>query len=419
MIEVTNNRSADAGILGFTYQFLQTALKILEADDLDTLFTVEGIEDLDISTVKDEELIQYKYHDAQKFTLSSIQKPIALMFKHFIENYSGEEEWNVKYTLFCYFGQNKSELQTSSNLITTSIELNAVLNYAEAKKILNEAKWSRELEDTFLKHLNFSKANSFEEANVRLINTLKTEFNVSETEVKVGYFSNAIYYVNQLAINKDVNLRKITKKKFVDYLSTNFMKTEFAIIKRIYGKDRYITDLKQYLAAKNIKPNTKLHIFHFPKITSYSSRFILDLVSRFSIKGKMHDTKPITLIFNSDNNQMKNLKKDLSKNTVSENLDLIFNDGNEEFFFNYRYFNNPPLISLQKNGQRIESMSYNYRLISFSTYQLNQKHILFDNPIHIFFDDIHEKYDLDEYSFSNKIIINDLEENDILRLFGS
>lgn len=418
MIELSSKRSAEAGILGFTYQFLQTAIKILEAKDLDTSFTIEGIEDLDITTVKDEELVQYKYHKAKKFTPSAIQKPIALMFKHFVENYSKGDEWKIKYTLFCFFGLSESELQTSPNLITTTTELNKILNYTEAQSILKKTEWSAELEELFLKYLVFSIADRFDEAYEKLINIIQKVFQVSEVEGKVGYFSNAIFYINKLAIQKDIDARKITKREFIDYLTINFMKNEAAIIQRLYGKDEYIAILKKYLSIKNIKPNTTMHIFYLPAITSQTSRFIIDIVKKFFVPGKRNDVKPITLIINSDEEQIKNLKRDLSKITVLENLDLVFNDGDEEFYFNHRYFNKAPLITLQGNRQKIECMSYNYKLISFKTYKLNQQNILFDNPLHIFVDNVDEYYYLDNYSILNKIIINNLEEKEVLGLFG-
>ncbi|MGE7948173.1 hypothetical protein [Lysinibacillus sp. NPDC093688] len=415
---MSSNRSAEAGILGFTYQFLQTAVKILEAKDVDTSFTIEGIEDLDITTVKEEELVQYKYHEAKKYTPSAIQKPIALMFKHFIENYSKEEEWKIKYTLFCFFGLSEPELQTCPNLITTTTELNKILNYTEAQDILKETKWSEELEEMFLKYLFFSKADRFDEAYEKLINVIQGVFQVSEVESKVGYFSNAIFYINKLAIQKDIDSRKITKREFVDYLTINFWENEAEIIQRLYGKEEYIATLKKYLTIKNVKPNTTVHIFYLPKITSQTPRFIIDLVKNFFVPDKRNDVKPITLIINSDEEQIKNLKRDLSKITVIENLDLVFNDGDEEFYFNHRYFNKLPLITLQGNRQKIESMSYNYKLISFKTYKLNQQNILFDHPLHIFISNVEEYSFLGNYSIMNKIIINNLEEKEILRLFG-
>lgn len=414
-----SNRSAEAGILGFTYQFLQTTIKILEAKDIDTSFIIEGVEDLDVFTGKEKELVQYKYHEAKKYTPSAVQKPIALMFKHFTENYIKEEEWKINYTLFCFFGLGEPKLKNSSKLITTTAELNKILQYTEAQSILKETSWSEDLEEEFLKYLMFSKADKFDDAYKKLIDIIQNVFQVSEIESKVGYFSNAIFYINKLAIQKDINFRKITKREFVDYLTTNSLTNEAEIIQRLYGKEEYIANLKKYLTQKNVKPNNTVHIFYLSSITLHTPRFIIDLVKKFFVAGKRNDVKPITLIINSDEEeQVKNLKKELSKITVLEGHDLVFNDGDEEFYFNHKYFNKSPLMTLQGNRQKIESVSFNYKLISFKTYKLNQKDIVFDYPLHIFINEEDEYSSLENYSLINKLNICNLNEREILQLFG-
>lgn len=416
---MSNNRSAEAGILGFTYQFLQTTIKILEAKDIDTSFIIEGVEDLDVFTGREEELVQYKYHEAKKYTPSAIQKPIALMFKHFIENYASEEEWVTSYTLFCYFGLGEPKLKKSSQLITTTAELNKILQYTEAQSILKKTSWSDDLEEKFLTYLVFSEADKFDDAYKKLIDIIQDVFQVSEIESKVGYFSNAIFYINKLAVQKNIEFRKITKREFIDYLTTNSLANEAEIIQRLYGKDEYIANLKKYLTLKNVKPNNTAHVFYLSSITIHTPRFIIDLVNKFFVTGKKNDVKPITLIINSDEEeQVKTLKKELSRITVLENRDLIFNDGDEEFYFNYRYFNKYPLMTLQRNRQKIENMSYNYKIISYKTYKLNQRNIAFDYPLHIFINGEEEYSSLENYSSMNKLNISNLEEREILQLFG-
>lgn len=412
---LSTNRSAEAGILGFTYQFLQTAIKILETDDLDTSFTIEGIEDLDILTAKEEELVQYKYHEAKKYTPSQIQKPIALMFKHFIDNYREDKEWKIKYTLFSYFGLSESE---PSMHIKTTEDLNKILNYSEAKEILEDKTWTTESEEKFLENLIITKADKFEDAYRKLIGLIVNTFNVSEIESEVGYLTNAIFCINKLAIIKDINSRKITKRQYVDYLLKNSRRNEAAIIERLYGKAKYISTIKGYLRIKNVKPNTKSHIFYLASINHNTSRFILDLVKKFFVPGKKKDIKPITLVINSEETRLKKLKEELSRITVTENLNLIFNDGDEDYYFNDVFFNSPPFIILQRNMQKIESMSYNYKLISYKTYESCQEKIIFDNPIHIFIDDSEAYSSLKNYSTMDKVILNNLNEQDILQIFG-
>jgi len=81
-----SNRSAEASIKGYNYQFLHTVKDILEnkSDTYENI--IEGIEDLDIVKENSRDLIQYKYHEEQSYQNSRVAKPIALMFNYFINN---------------------------------------------------------------------------------------------------------------------------------------------------------------------------------------------------------------------------------------------------------------------------------------------------------------------------------------------
>lgn len=411
-------RSAEAGILGFTYQFIQTATKILKASSLDALFTVEGIEDLDISTAKESELIQYKYHEQQKYTLSSIQKPIALMFKHFIKNQSKSSDDKVKYTLFCYFGI-KEEGEDQSNLISSVEELEKILKFKKASEILKGIEWDKKsgLEEEFLSLLSFANANDFETAYEELIQTLSQEFSVTIIESKVRYFSNAVFLINNLAIKKDIQHRKITKRDFIDLLNSDSTIAETAIIERLYGRNEYINNLKQYLEINNVKPNTKNHIFFLTLNLSKTPRLIVDLAQKFVEKDRPNDYKPITVVVDAKLEEMHSLKKEVSELTVREKLNLIFNDGNEDYYFNPQYFNKK-IIAQLKGNRRIQNVSYNYKLISFNNFIRYQDEILYESPFYVLADNSINYQQIKHYSKLNKIVGSSLNDKELLTLFG-
>jgi len=247
-------RSADAGILGFTYQFLQTAIKILSLDESDASFIIEGIEDLDISTSEEDLLVQYKYHEGQAFTLSSIDKPIALMFKHFIDD---EQETPNFYVLFSYFGvKRENESSKDKITITGKDELKTLLSYSNAGKILLDLEWTDTNLEEFLKILRFEEAENFDAAKDKLLALIKENFGVSELEGQALYFANAIYFINQLATKKNILERKISKQQFIDFLSSNSQTVQYEIIHRLYGQKEYLMRLKRYINSKNIKNNT-------------------------------------------------------------------------------------------------------------------------------------------------------------------
>ena len=411
-------RSAEAGILGFTYQFIQTATKILKASSLDALFTVEGIEDLDISTAKESELIQYKYHEQQKYIPSSIQKPIALMFKHFVENHLKSSDDKVKYTLFCYFGI-REEGEDQSNLISSVEELKKILKLKKASEILKGIEWDKKsgLEEEFLSLLSFANANDFETAYEELIQTLSQEFSVTIIESKVRYFSNAVFHINNLAIKKDIQHRKITKRDFIDLLNSDSKNAETAIIERLYGRNEYINNLKQYLEINNVKPNTKNHIFFLTLNLSKTPRLIVDLAQKFVEKDRPNDHKPITVVVDAKLEEMHLLKKEVSELTVREKLNLIFNDGNEDYYFNPQYFNKK-IIAQLKGNRRIQNVSYNYKLISFNNFIRYQDDILYESPFYVFADNSINYEQIKHYSKLNKIVGSSLNDKELLTLFG-
>lgn len=94
------SRSADYTIQGFLYQFNKTLIEILKAPD-DAEIHIEGIiEDIEIQTPTTLEAIQCKYHETQeKFTLSTVYKPLLQMMQHFHLN----NNQIIKYKLFCHF----------------------------------------------------------------------------------------------------------------------------------------------------------------------------------------------------------------------------------------------------------------------------------------------------------------------------
>ncbi|WP_257219545.1 MULTISPECIES: hypothetical protein [unclassified Acinetobacter] len=74
------NRQAIDTIRGYLYQFDNTILQILNHEDENASFTVEGIEDIDIEQIGCETVaIQCKYYEKSDFTPSKIKEAIVWM----------------------------------------------------------------------------------------------------------------------------------------------------------------------------------------------------------------------------------------------------------------------------------------------------------------------------------------------------
>lgn len=99
------NRSANATIKGYFYQFDHTVVQILSASSMTAQFTVEGIEDVDIATGGESFLIQCKYYEGTDYNHSVIKDAVIQMIRHFKAN-SGQP---FRYRIYGHYsgGQDK------------------------------------------------------------------------------------------------------------------------------------------------------------------------------------------------------------------------------------------------------------------------------------------------------------------------
>ena len=116
------SRTADYSIQGFIYQFVVTFHKLLQITDSSSEITIEGpVEDIDLATPTGIEAIQCKYHETKdKFTLSSIYKPVLQMMNHYFKDSSK----NTRYRLYAHF---PNEL-VGSKKVLTSTEITQILD---------------------------------------------------------------------------------------------------------------------------------------------------------------------------------------------------------------------------------------------------------------------------------------------------
>ncbi len=403
------NRSADAAIRGYGYQFLHTVKDILENENDTNVNTIEGIEDLDIETSDKTKLIQYKYHEEQSYTNSKIAKPIALMFKHFKNN---GERYNYKLFIF---------LNDSSLPELTKDKVIEILKIQEARKILSDTDTELTLEnidyysddiERFVEYFSWRLTNKYEELEDDVVNIFETNLGISSEESKIIYLSNALKIINDLAKQQDVNSRKITKREFLSKLNSYKKRLYSAYLLREKGFNKLKTIIKQQKNAENIKPNTSTHIVYIGNDNRENIHsLMIDLVKKFCFKDKKHDYKPIVFIVKSSN--YSNFKKLLFEKVGNDNIKV--NDGTEDYFFNKTIFNNKPIIVKNRAGNKINKVEYNFKIISKDNYDRYKNDIDFANPVIFILDS--DESDL----FSNiekRFYFNQLENNQILQLIG-
>jgi hypothetical protein len=240
------SRSAESTLLGFYYQFDKTIQTILEQSDENSVITVEGIEDIDIKTATEETAIQIKYQAETDGTDSVLRKPIMLMLEHFKNNQSK----NLTYHLYGHYKDN-SKVNTTFDFI----RIQTMMVYTESKMrhdFLQEKNISQYEVNKFLKKFNFSLSKSFDGHQQETFAKIKSEMNVSTEEEVNFFYSNALKIVNDLAIQKVLKNRQITKKDFKSRIDTKDILFTLWFVK-LKGIEAYckITHRKYFKSSLN------------------------------------------------------------------------------------------------------------------------------------------------------------------------
>ncbi len=208
-----SNRSAEASIKGYNYQFLHTIKDILENESDTYENIVEGIEDLDIDNGNEKKLIQYKYHEEKSYNNSRVAKPIGLMFNHFLRPTTKA----ISYKLYIYL------IDDTLNDITDEILLE-ILKLKSATDYIDETcrrfVTNKVLVSKFNNIFTCKLTQKYDDLQNDIISSFESIVSLSNEDAKIIYFANAIKIINDLAIQSSEANRKITKRALLSELST-------------------------------------------------------------------------------------------------------------------------------------------------------------------------------------------------------
>lgn len=402
------NRSANYAIKGYIYQFYKTIEQILSSAD-NVEITVEGIEDIDLSTTNTTNLIQCKYHEARRFSPSVVYKPVGLMLKHSIEN---ESRVSI-YTIYAYFRENSPETR---DWITNNF-LQKALEHVDQKITASD----QEIE-SFKRKLQFKVGMKYKLLEEDVKTKLQSVFNCSTEDVELYYCNNAIAHIVKLATQSDINKRCIKKcdfKKAIDKKNFLFDIWQY----QLKGKKAYINTIKKQMRSTTALANTKRK---FPFISRELAKnitpemnlniFLHNLITQYNIVGKLYNSELWTVIIDGNSSLINKAKIYLIEN------EIYFNDGYESLSFCGEYFNTMPIKNKNK-GDKIKITSHHVRLISAKTFKENTRFIIDSNKQpHIFIDttrDLKENqkiFDNLNTGFYHLSALNSLEElNEILK----
>lgn len=198
-----SNRSANATILGYRYQFDYSIKQILEQTDNLSEIVLEGLEDIDILTQDITHLHQCKYYSGTEYNPSVIKDAIISMFNHFQANKGG----NFKYYLYGHFKKGADKFSSDIEYLKNRI-LNISLNEDELK----------EFHSRLTINVNAEEFTQQEQSIIRLLSDYFPVYKDAEL-IKSLYLSNSRNIIIEKSSNKDN--RNITKEQFIEQLKSS------------------------------------------------------------------------------------------------------------------------------------------------------------------------------------------------------
>lgn len=316
-----SDRTAIDTIIGYFYQFDLSISQLLSlANDNDTI-TVEGIEDIDISTATNETAIQCKYYAKTEYNHSVIAEPIRLMLNHFAEYKKGTAP-KIIYHL-------KGHYKSGHHKLITPIDLRFLkTHFLTYYRTVNNVKTKFEhhielgLNDTVLKEFLTVlvidiNADDFESQFGCLISNLKIQYSCSVFTAEHFYYNNALRVIKELSIKKQAKSRTISKIDFLNLIDTSQILFNEWFIQRKGEKAHFSNLRNEYFTSLNVSPFNRIFVFEV-KPSAYSRsdlKELLFIISKKWSKLTRREPKPFCpyiYIHNIDKKELIELKRELA-----------------------------------------------------------------------------------------------------------
>jgi len=253
-------RSANEAILGYFYQFDYSILEILNLQNDTNVITIEGVEDIDVNLNDETLAIQCKYYSESDYNHSLIGKPIRLMLNDFKKNKRDE---NFKYKLYGHYKSGQNKLKHPINIIYFKENFLTYTEKGSKKEHYNEIDITDYELKIFLKNLTIDiNALSFSEQRKKILDLITICFKCKNDDEKNNFYSNALALISDLAIKKDEQDRKITKKIFLDKINKKIVLFN-SWLKEYKGKNIFYKKIKYdyFIQDLNTSPYDRFFLF--------------------------------------------------------------------------------------------------------------------------------------------------------------
>lgn len=349
---MASDRTAGSSIKGFLYEFHKTLYDVLTSSENENI-RVNGIyEDIDIETEDGIETVQCKYHEGQTYSLSSIYKPILYILEGFRKHNTRE----IVYKLYAYF---PNQEQGIKQLKKEDIQKILSTENKELTRKIDIDKIKREVDiDIFLTKFQFEIGMEYQ----KLKEEIKCQFEqdgLNQSEVEYVFYSNAIEYIANLAIEKEETKRLVNKTTLLNYLR-NAKKVVFTKwTKEIIDRSKYLKALKETLKSELGRDVRKrMFILQHDKIDNFISeivRFINDYLNTYLRPNYRVENIPL-FCFQFDTENVNILAKLLHEKKIIANFGHISGTTNFEANLFYRE------AQIKKEGNKNNWIEFHIRV---------------------------------------------------------
>jgi len=327
------DRAAIDTIRGYFYQFDYSIISILNLKDDSDSVTIEGIEDIDISTATETTAVQCKYYEKTEYNHSVIAEPIRLMLNHF-KNVKNGTQTEIKYKLRGHYKSGHSKLVLPLSLENLKDDF---LTYSRTEKINgvdNKVKHFHHQElglsdsdlNEFIQLLEIDiYAKEFEKQFNEIIQLFKNIFSCSELTSELYFYNSSLRIIKDLSKNSNAANRKITKIDFLKRVNqSKVLFNEWYV--QLKGEKAYYLNLrKEHFGNLNILFKERFFLFEITP-SSYSrseiKALLMLLIKNYTkIINQPTPFCPYVYFEGINPSELIELKKDLIAD------DIIISDG--------------------------------------------------------------------------------------------
>jgi hypothetical protein len=369
------SRTADYSIQGFMYQFILTLHKLLQITNNNSEIIIEGpIEDIDLITPIGIEAIQCKYHETKdKFTLSTIYKPVLQMMTHYSKNSSK----NIKYRLYAHF---PNELVGSKKNITEA-DISQILK-SKSQDYKTLIRGLKGFSDTsgFISKFEMEFGHSLSDLEKAVIVSLSNE-GFSTEDAKEIFYPNAIHKIAELSIKHNDFERKISKDFFLENLKEKKKTAISRWTKELQCFEKLLKKRREQL-RDNLNKNSRVRaiILDSKYINDFDSKIVQlieDFINKYNCKIKLHHCPIFSII--SDNLILNSIWRRLNIKSISVERGMIAGE------FDVNYFLREPLKIFNEGKAEFKmklcSHESDFEKI-FSDIKLDDLYIISDKEFH-------------------------------------